>query len=54
MKLITWILSLLSALLIIGSLDAPIGVSQFILQECLGVVLACAAHFVSEYAEVSG
>lgn len=48
MKILSWLLPVLSAILIIGSLDADISLTQFIFQECLGVALACAAHLVAE------
>lgn len=47
-RILSWLLPLLSAILIIGSLDADISLSQFIFQECLGVLLVCAAHLVAE------
>lgn len=53
MKMLTWLLPLLSVILIVGSLDADISTTQFILQECLGIALGCGGYLASESAEVS-
>lgn len=48
MKKIAIVLALVALTLIVGSLDADISLAQLLIQECIGVLLACGAYCIAE------